>query len=614
MMNKIADFLSDDWSSALGWTFFHSIWQALLILFVVIICLKLVTTAFARIRYAIACGAFGVFVSVVFLTFIHSLHEPRVVTSSVTPTALHSTAAGIELQADTQSLRSSLSGLSATVEEHMPPILTAWFVGFLIFTIRFSFTIWYTLRLRSSANTLDGTWSAYVTEMSKSLGINRLVTLAASVEVTTPVVVGYLKPVIILPMGMLSGLTTEQIETVLIHELAHIKRHDYLINVIQSVVETVFFFNPFIWILSNIIRREREYCCDDLVISRHGGIKAYAHALAQLAAARLSTHGFALTLGGRKYELLNRIRRIMEKSVKNNSGKGRMVIPVLLVVTALMCISWLGIKSEENAGRGQFPSEQDTVRRKENGARYTRKSIITLDENGKPHEEIIEKFEGDEALRPLMQHGAPDVSVFPMFPDVTVNPPLPDLGIQAMPDSIPPPGRSFFNQDEWEEFSHAFDERFRKSFEKFHAFRDNDLSEFMQEFEENFKSEDWSTGLDLHIPQDFLQEFRPFDDSTVFENLEHELEQLRELNLEPLHELENNLRLREGKFRKFEEAIREELIKDRYLSEGESIESLEWNDESFEVNGKPVRKSDLKKYQELHEAYMGETRGMRKVE
>src|SRR5690606_16836980 len=103
------------------------------------------------------------------------------------------------------------------------------------------------------------------------------------------------------------------------------------INFIQSVVETIFFFNPFVWILSRLIRREREYCCDDLVVRRYGSARVYADALVQLAETRLSAHGFALSLAEEKNQLLTRIRRIMERSVNNPSGRNRIIVPALLL-------------------------------------------------------------------------------------------------------------------------------------------------------------------------------------------------------------------------------------------------------------------------------------------
>ena len=145
---------------------------------------------------------------------------------------------------------------------------------------------------------------------------------------------------ILIPIGMCTSLSTEQLETIFLHEIAHIRRKDYLINLLQLMVEAIYFFNPFVWIVSGIMKREREHCCDDAVVQLHGNAKAYAHALATLEELRLSKVGLSLSLAENKNQLLNRVKRLMEKSVKNYSGRER-IIPALLLVIGLICASWI---------------------------------------------------------------------------------------------------------------------------------------------------------------------------------------------------------------------------------------------------------------------------------
>src|SRR5690606_28076308 len=133
---------------------------------------------------------------------------------------------------------------------------------------------------------------------------------------------------IILPISIFTGLTPDQIDSILLHELIHIRRKDYLINIIQMMMETVFFFNPFVWMLSSIIRREREYCCDDDVIQYSCDARNYAEALTRLEAIHLHTPTFALAAATDKYQLLNRIKRFMEKSV-NAQPSWNKFIPIV---------------------------------------------------------------------------------------------------------------------------------------------------------------------------------------------------------------------------------------------------------------------------------------------
>ena len=162
------------------------------------------------------------------------------------------------------------------------------------------------------------------------------------------------------------------------------------------------------WIISGIIRREREHCCDDAVIKVHGNALAYAQALATLEEARLSRTGLALSFADNKKQLLNRIKRIMEKSVQSYSGRER-IIPAILLITGLICASWLTIQKKESE-RDQvkqsdvvkeIPVSADTTIKIEMSGRYYKKTVTTVDKDGKPHEEVTEGYDGDEEVRPL---------------------------------------------------------------------------------------------------------------------------------------------------------------------------------------------------------------------
>lgn len=599
-MDVLRQIFSNDWAQAMGWTLLHSLWQSAVIFLVVIAVLRFLPTAFSKVRYALACvGMLLLFISGV-ATFIYFLqHEAAEVSAHQAATNVRIEFTGYH--ATEISARALFSGLNETIERSMPFILTAWVTGFLFFTLRLSTGLWHTGRLRAAALPLDNQWSSYIRNLSRQLGISRLVALAESPAIKSPMVIGYLKPVILVPAGMLTGLTTEQLETIFVHELAHIKRHDYLINLIQSFLETVFFFNPFVWILSSIVRKEREYCCDDLVVQHHGDSRAYAYALTNLAEARLSAQPFALSLAADKNQLLNRIRRIMEKSTKTHSGKTRILLPAILVTGGLLSISWLGIQQEKTPQSDSPLVEQDTIIGDTGkGAFYSRKSIITIDKDGKPHEEVVETFEGDEELRPLMEQGIPpipDISMFrPMLPPNAVMPALPHMNIPGIPDSLPVPLIPFKGDESWQEMAKAFEERF----EEF-ALRNADAEKIMKEFEQQFKWEDWTAKFDsLKIEEDVL---RGLEDFQGFHELEEKLEHLHNFETEDFRNLERNLERQSKNLRGYEQVLREELIKDGYLSKTEAIESLQWDETMFKVNGKKIKDSELKKYQEIHDKF-----------
>lgn len=138
------------------------------------------------------------------------------------------------------------------------------------------------------------------------LALDRVVRVLESSTVAVPVMVGWIRPVVILPTAALAGLTPQQLEALLAHELAHVCRHDYLVNVLQSLVETVLFYHPAVWWLSGEVRVAREHCCDDLAVGVCDRL-VYATALAELAA--MTTPGLALA--ATDGSLVDRVRRIL---------------------------------------------------------------------------------------------------------------------------------------------------------------------------------------------------------------------------------------------------------------------------------------------------------------
>ena len=148
-------------------------------------------------------------------------------------------------------------------------------------------------------------------------------------------VIGFLKPMILMPAAAIAQLSLDQLETILLHELAHIKRYDYLVNILQVVVETILFFNPFVWMVSSITRQEREHCCDDLVLAYTEEPLTYAIALSALA-----THpgaaGFSVAATGQSDHLFfNRIKRITE--MKKNPFSYSRMIAAILIFAAITC-------------------------------------------------------------------------------------------------------------------------------------------------------------------------------------------------------------------------------------------------------------------------------------
>jgi protocatechuate 3,4-dioxygenase beta subunit len=216
----------------------------------------------------------------------------------------------------------------------LPWLVALWGTGVALLSLRLAHG-WRTVRrLRASAEDLaDPVWAERFTRLRERLDISYPVRLLSSAGARVPMVIGSLKPVVLVPACMLTGLSTEQIEALLVHELAHISRHDYLVNLLQNVLETLFFYHPAVWWVSGQIRKEREHCCDDVAAAACGTV-GYARALASLAELRQASPGFGLAANGTP--LVERIRRLAGVAPASGRSAGWLAIAALVaLVTAV---------------------------------------------------------------------------------------------------------------------------------------------------------------------------------------------------------------------------------------------------------------------------------------
>jgi len=190
----------------------------------------------------------------------------------------------------------------------IPWLVGAWAAGVALFSLRLV-NGWRSVRRwrLSAQETIPAEWSARFTSLCDKLRISRPVRLLSSASLAVPVVIGWLKPVVLVPAGLFSGIPAAQLEAILAHELAHIRRCDWLVNLLQTVVETLLFYHPAVWWVSAQLRKEREHCCDDIAASLHGDTLGYARALTALEELRAVPSAVLSAAGG---SLLQRIRRL----------------------------------------------------------------------------------------------------------------------------------------------------------------------------------------------------------------------------------------------------------------------------------------------------------------
>ncbi|MFD1000513.1 M56 family metallopeptidase [Ohtaekwangia kribbensis] len=614
------DFLSSSIAEALGWTLVHSLWQGLIITGIVALLLKIIPSRASNYRYTIALAGLLILVIAIGITFT------KLYTTESIPTAIHTLT--LTQDYNYHIANQTHGGLLLTIRQFMDAnmqwFIVCWFAGAIFFLLRVAGGSIYVSMLRRDSLYMAEEWNARVQTLAAQLKIQRPIALAQSARVHAPVVLGYIKPLIIIPTGMLSGLSADQLEAIFLHELIHIKRHDYLVNLFQMFMEAFLFFNPFVWILSTIIRNEREHCCDDAVVTCTGNAKLYATALVQLEETRLSQAGIALSLADNKNLLLKRIKRLMEKSAKNYSGRDR-IIPVALLVVGLMCASWLTMSRSEKATIQNIADDEkqlqsDTIiKNKNKSASYSRKVITTTDENGNTHEEVVESREGDEdILAPLAPMDVTvDVPSIPAFPDFPAFPTM--MNIDLLLDSIPPvPAAPAWNDHQWEEAAQEFERTFKEKFSEFYKTHEVDFEKMMEELKSKYDDKhldelrakvdeiDLSHKMAAVEKEMAVREEAMAAMEKAMAIQEESMKRWEKEHEQQMQRIELKLKTQEENMKKFEAELSKELVKDGYIKTDEKIREINWSDDgSIRINGKEIKGSDKSKYQKLHNKYMG---------
>lgn len=327
-----------DWTiiaNAWGLTLLHSVWQALIVSAVLRLLLLLFKNAPARLRYQLMGGA----LATIFLWFVVTCCRQL-----YGQLAAHHLEAAAGLVPATSGVVFLSSGGDAAGASWRWAGLVPWLdmlyvAGLLVFSGKLLKDLMVVTRIRRTRTTIDPHWISRLTGLTQRWEISRKVGLYLSPRIDVPLVIGYMKPVIYLPLSIVCHLDAVQIEAILLHELAHIKRADFLINALQTGVETLLFFNPFVWWISKQMRRERECCCDELVVgAADPGV--YAGALLALEESRLYHGRFVLAAKGSGRHLFHRIKRMMEMNPKKPNVVQKLMV-LCLLVGSVLSVSWL---------------------------------------------------------------------------------------------------------------------------------------------------------------------------------------------------------------------------------------------------------------------------------
>jgi beta-lactamase regulating signal transducer with metallopeptidase domain len=378
-MENLLSFFNQNLNHAIGWTVIHSLWQATAVAILSGVVMIVLRKKTAQTRYLVHNVALITVLVSALITFNYYLNSNKNQATDISQVADNQltatnndlvsltlndakikleTTTGVQPETQNPELKTatslpivsgsaiSIEGMKAYFDAHIYFVVLLWLMGVGLFILKLLGSISYVYYLRSQHNfSVDEYWLDMVGKLSEKVNIKKNIALVESALVRSPVVVGFLKPMILFPIGAINRLNADEVEAILAHEIAHVMRHDYVFNILQSVIEALFYFNPAVWWISANIRAERENCCDDVAIALCGNSMTYAKSLVVVQEMQYYSATFAMGFAGqRKNQLLLRVQRVLNQS-NNKSNVMEKLIATCLIVFGFVILSFGGPKN-----------------------------------------------------------------------------------------------------------------------------------------------------------------------------------------------------------------------------------------------------------------------------
>lgn len=334
-MNSLTHLLPQHWMEAIGLTILHSLWQGLLVAALAAVALYALRRFPARIRYRVAFAALTLIPLLALITFAKVYRAP-VTVASLTPAQTAQVQALVAATHQTN-FHVQIVDEQPAYLQLLPYVVGLWMIGVLIFLARFAGGFTWMQRLRwSEKRKLPWQFGAKLDRWRMEKNLRRRVSIAESTLVDAPLLIGYFRPLIVLPLGTITAMPKEQIEALMAHELGHVLRHDFIANLFQELLAVIFFYHPATWWLNKQIRNEREDCADDIAIELGVDQIDLAKALAGIEERRHAAAQLALAANGGS--LLHRIRRMLAgrtaPSPRERAGAVVLLLAGLVIVMA----------------------------------------------------------------------------------------------------------------------------------------------------------------------------------------------------------------------------------------------------------------------------------------
>jgi bla regulator protein blaR1 len=350
-MKGLNSIFSDELIEALGWTLVHSLWQGAIIAVVLLALLFALRRKSAQIKYFLSFVALASLLIWAVFTFLNAYsyaaekQELKTLISNK-PGAFYSI-----LSHDPEKANSDVAQSSNTIniktiktraffQRNFYIVCSAWLIGMMVLLARLITGLFYTQKLRTYRLVpLDDIWQKRIHELGVQLGIKRRINAFFSPLASVPQTLGAIKPIILFPLSAFTSLSQKEIEAIIAHELAHIMRHDYLFNIVQSIVEILFFYHPAVWLISKQIRTERENSCDNIAVELIGDKNTYIKTLASIQIRETQQRQLAMTFSAQNGGILYRIQRLQKEiAMKTNFIEG--LIAACIIATGLLLASF----------------------------------------------------------------------------------------------------------------------------------------------------------------------------------------------------------------------------------------------------------------------------------
>ncbi|MEO8821407.1 MAG: M56 family metallopeptidase [Ginsengibacter sp.] len=445
-MNQF-NFLFSPAAEALGNALLYSIGQSFIVFISLWILLKLIPNASARFKY---CLLYVGYLSVSSWFIVTLIRQYSIAQLAISYQPIAGSQSFINTPAEQTSSIFSIFSLSF-LNHYLPWLVGFYLLGIIYYSLRLSLNFFQTNQLkRKGIFELDKEWQEHIIRLAERLNIGRPLKTFFSRNVNTPMMIGFFRPVILLPLALMNHLTPQQFEAILLHELAHIRRNDYLLNLLQSIFDTILFFNPFTWWITSKIREERENCCDEMVLQLSDPYQ-YARALLALEEP-IQNSQLLMTAVGNRSHLFHRIKKIIE--MKNNPLNTRqkfMTLLILMITT--VSVAWLSpsknkrtdIDNEKMISKNSHPVGSSSFSTFLN-FKFTVDSV--------PAESVPLPPMPPQPPVAMQENGI--LPTAPLPPSPPNSPMVPEVPLPPMPPSHEindsfPPSADYFNSKEWKQ-------------------------------------------------------------------------------------------------------------------------------------------------------------------